>query len=94
MKWLLIALVLVLFALQYRLWVGEGSLAHVSRLKSEIAAQTKENNRLRMQNERLEAEVKALKNGYDAIEAKAREELGMVKEGETFFLFVEDQTKK
>lgn len=91
MKWLLIILVLVLAGLQYRLWVGEGSIAHVTRLKQQIATQTQENKRLQMQNDRLEAEVRALKDGYAAIEAKAREELGLVKKGETFFLFVENQ---
>lgn len=89
MKWLLITLVLVFVGLQYRLWVGEGSLAHVARLQRQMAEQEQENQRLRLNNERLSAEVEALRNGYDAIEAKAREELGMVKEGETFFLFLE-----
>lgn len=93
MKWLLVVLIAVLLGLQYRLWVGEGSLAHVSRLQGQIKNQDRENQRLRLQNERLEAEVKALRDGYDAIEAKAREELGLVKEGETFFLFVEGQNK-
>lgn len=91
MKWFLAVLVVVLLALQYRLWVGEGSIAHVTRLKQQIAEQDRENQRLRMQNERLAVEVKALKNGYDVIEARAREELGFVKKDETFFLFIEKE---
>jgi len=91
MKWLLVVLILIFLGLQYRLWVGEGSLAHVTRLQTQIEEQSRQNQALRLQNERLEAEVHALKNGDDAIEAKAREELGLVKKDETFFLFVEDQ---
>lgn len=94
MKWLLAALIAILLGLQYRLWVGEGSLAHVSRLETHIAEQEKENHRLRVQNSRLAAEVRALKEGDAAVEAKAREELGLVKKGETFFLFVEEPAKE
>ncbi len=92
MKWFLFILIAIFASLQYRLWVGDGSVAHVTRLKQQIVSQEQENQRLRLQNKRLEAEVKALKNGYDAVEAKAREELGMIKEDETFFLFVEGES--
>lgn len=90
MKMMLIVLATLLLFLQYRLWVGEGSLAHVSRLRQQIDAQQQENARLQAQNSKLVAEVEALREGYTAIEAKAREELGLIKDGETFFLFVED----
>lgn len=91
MKALLVILILLFLGLQYRLWVGEGSVAQVTRLKQQIALQQEENQRLILKNKHLAAEVDALRNGYDAIEKKAREELGLVKEGETFFLFVENE---
>lgn len=91
MKWLIAVLVILFAGLQYRLWVGDGSLAHVVRLKNQISLQNEENERLKVKNSLLEAEVKALKNGLDAIEARAREDMGMIKEGETFFLIIDDE---
>ena len=89
MKWLVPILVMLLLGLQYRLWVGEGSLADVSRLKTLIHQQEVENSRLVERNKILAAEVTALKNGLDAVEERAREDLGMIKEGETFFMVIE-----
>lgn len=94
MKLLTVILVVVLLVLQYRLWVGEGSLGHVARLKEEIRLQQEENARLEAENSVLAAEVSALRNGNAAIEARAREELGLIKEGETFILVIEDEDKK
>ena len=91
MKVAFVILLIVLMALQYRLWVGEGSLANIARLQKEIEQQREENNRLKQMNVQLAKEVDALRLGYDAIEAKAREELGLVKEGETFFFFVDEE---
>lgn len=89
MKWCLAILLLVLLQLQYRLWVGEGSFAHINELKNGIAEQRAVNRRLRSRNDMLELEINGLKNGLTGIEAKARSELGMIKEGETFYMFVE-----
>ena len=91
MKVAFVILLIVLMALQYRLWVGEGSLANIARLQKEIEQQREENSRLKQMNVQLAKEVDALRLGYDAIEAKAREELGLVKEGETFFFFVDEE---
>lgn len=91
MKILFACLLLIFVALQYRLWVGEGSLANIARLKEQIGVQEEENRRLRQLNAQLQKEVEALRNGTDAIEAKAREELGLVKEGETYFFFVDEE---
>jgi cell division protein FtsB len=89
---LLITVLLVLLAvLQYRLWVGEGSLAEVSNLQQEIAAQQQELVKLRQRNRALEAEVLDLKQGLEAIEERARSELGMIKEGETFYQVIEPE---
>jgi cell division protein FtsB len=86
---LFILLCVVLLSLQYRLWVGEGSMAKVHQLASQIAAQRAENAKLQERNRILEAEVVGLKEGMDAIEARARSELGMIKEGEIFYQIVE-----
>lgn len=83
--WLFVVLVLLLAGLQYRLWVGEGSLSHVSGLKRQIAEQEGENQRLLERNRILEAEVMELKQGMETVEERARQELGMVKEGETLY---------
>lgn len=94
MKWLIAVLIVLLIGLQYRLWIGEGSLAHNVALQKEINRQKEENARLIERNKLLEAEVAALKNGYDAIEEKARNDLGMIREDETLFMIVEDEKNK
>ena len=87
---LLTGILLLLFVLlQYDLWVGEGSLASAWRLQQEVAQQQQENRSLKERNTALSAEVTDLKQGYDAIEERARSELGMIKEGETFVQIVE-----
>ena len=83
--WLFVALVLILAGLQYRLWVGDGSLAQVRELQEQIAEQQAENERLLERNRILEAEVLELKQGTETVEERARHELGMVKEGETLY---------
>ena len=91
MKWLWVISLTLLAALQYRLWVGEGSLAHVAQLKQDIADQQQQNEQLLERNRVLTAEVIELKQGLETIEERARHELGMVKEGETLFqLSVDD----
>lgn len=87
--WLFVFLILLLGGLQYRLWVGEGSLAQVSGLNKQIAEQQGENQRLLERNRILEAEVKELKQGMETVEERARHELGMVKEGETLYQLAE-----
>lgn len=83
----LIVLALVLFALlQLRLWFGEGGVADVLRLKKSVAAIATENDKLRERNRVLEAEVRDLKQGLEAIEEHARMDLGMIKSNETFYL--------
>jgi cell division protein FtsB len=87
----LIWLLLVLFVLlQYKLWVGDGSLAEVWDLYRQTALQKQENQRLQERNQALEAEVEDLKQGLDSIEERAREELGMIKDDETFYQIIED----
>ena len=87
--WLFVVLILLLAGLQYRLWVGNGSLAQVNSLQQQIAEQQGENERLLERNRILEAEVMELKKGMETVEERARHELGMVKEGETLYLITE-----
>lgn len=89
MRWLTVFLLLLLAGLQFRLWVGEGSIGYIVQLKREIAEQKKENVKLNLRNQKLYAEVKELKSGLDGIEERARLEQGLIKEGETFYLVVE-----
>ncbi|MCW8196722.1 cell division protein FtsB [Proteobacteria bacterium 005FR1] len=91
MKWLIAALVVCLFFLQYRLWIGEGSLAEVVQLQREIAEQQTEIERLQERNRILALEVRELKTGLDTLEERARSEMGMIKEGETFYLVIEPE---
>jgi len=93
MKWISITLFIILLALQYKLWVGQGSLAEVSRLKQALEKQTATNSIQRERNDVLDAEVKDLKQGVEAIEERARSELGMIKQDETFFQIIDEQTE-
>jgi len=89
MRWLNICLLLLLVGLQCRLWIGAGSWAQVAALNRDIEQQREHNERLINRNQLLEGEVISLKNGFDAIEERARNELGMLKQGETFYLIVD-----
>ena len=89
MKKLLLLLIFILVYLQYRLWFGDGSLQDVWELHQEVEIQRLENIELRERNAALQAEVTDLQQGFDAIEEHAREDLGMVKEGETFYQVIE-----
>ncbi|MCW9058076.1 MAG: cell division protein FtsB [Gammaproteobacteria bacterium] len=93
MRYLFLVLLVLLLFLQFRLWVGEGSFAEVWRLNQDVAEQKLDNARLRERNEALDAEVKDLKQGLDAIEERAREELGMIKEDEIFYQIIEEEAK-
>ncbi|MGI6408753.1 MAG: cell division protein FtsB [Gammaproteobacteria bacterium] len=86
---ILVVLALLLAGIQYRLWFGEGGVSEVARLKSQIADQQAENERLLERNRVMEAEVVELKQGMETVEERARHELGMVKEGETLYLLME-----
>ena len=91
MKVLLGLLVVLLLALQYRLWFGDGSIQEVWRLREEARISREEVVRLNMRNQALAAEVADLKSGLEAIEERARADLGLIGEGETFYQFVHEQ---
>jgi cell division protein FtsB len=86
-------LLLLLILLQYRLWVGPGSLAEVSNLKQEVSQLREEMVGLRERNRALQAEVDDLRSGQSAIEERARSELGMIKQGETFYQVIQPAGK-
>lgn len=91
MRWVAGLLALLLVGLQLRLWSDEGGLPEVWRLEAAVAEQRAANAGLAERNRALRAEVEDLKRGLDAIEERARSELGMIGEGETFFLLVDDE---
>ncbi|MFT4613619.1 MAG: cell division protein FtsB [Bacteroidia bacterium] len=89
MRWLLIGLVCLLAVLQYRLWFAEGSLAEQHRLAKLVDQQTRINEDLAERNGVLEREVLELKSGNRGVEQRAREQLGLIREGETYFHVLE-----
>ncbi|WP_455200063.1 cell division protein FtsB [Kaarinaea lacus] len=94
MKALIAILIVLLLVLQYKLWFGDGNMREVWQLQSAIEAQQKENEKLRERNAALEAEVQDLKQGLEAIEERARSELGMIKKDETFYQIIESEDQK
>ena len=91
MKWMLAILLIIFLGLQYRLWVGEGSFAEATRLEREVALQQAENERLQERNRILAIEVENLKTGLDSIEERARNDIGMIKKDETFFMVLKEK---
>jgi len=84
-------LLIVLFvAFQYRLWVGENSLAELWTLQQKLEDQQTQNVELTERNDQLRAEVKDLKQGLEAIEERARSELGMIRKNERFYQIIDD----
>lgn len=85
MKILMLLLVVIVLALQFRLWVSSGGMREVWRLRNQVAAQQEVNEGLKERNRALAGEVQDLKDGKSAIEERARTDLGMVGPNETFF---------
>jgi len=86
-----LSLTALLIYLQVNLWVGEGSIANVWNLKKEQSRRVEKNQQLMERNATMAAEVKNLKSGLDAIEERARMELGMIKKDETFYLIIDER---
>ena len=85
MRILSIVFTVLIVLLQYPLWLGKGGWLHVWEMERQVKAQEQSNAKLRARNDALDAEVRDLKQGYDAIEERARYELGMIKNDEIFF---------
>ena len=88
MKFINTILLILLVLLQHRVWTGHGSVPEVRDLKARLKAQVEENNKLEERNHTLGAEVLDLKQGLEAIEERARSEMGMIKKDETFFRII------
>src|ERR1700719_1874599 len=88
MKWLAAALFVVVVLLQYRIWLSEDGVRELRRLETAVAAQRTENDQLGERNRQLAAEVRDLKNGMQALEERARSDLGMIARNETFYQVV------
>jgi cell division protein FtsB len=88
MKWFAAALVAALLLLQYRIWFSGDGVGEVLRLRTAVAAQQADNQRLSDRNRQLAAEVHDLKQGYVALEERARSDLGMVGANETYYQMV------
>ena len=89
MKILITIIILLIIHLQYRIWVGDGSFAQINAYQQRLDDLKKQVEEKRQRNEALYAEVLDLRKGQEAIEERAREELGMIKEDETFFHVLE-----
>lgn len=89
MRVVTLLLVVLLVALQAKLWFGEGGMRSVWRLERQIRHQKEENRALKDRNLALDAEVIDLKHGLDAIEERARSEMGMIKKGEIFYQVID-----
>ena len=85
MRWLALLFVVLIAALQYPMWLGKGGWLSVRELDRQLAAQRTANEKLKQRNDALDAEVRDLKTGTEAIEERARSELGMVRHDEVFF---------
>jgi len=86
--------VILIAGLQYPLWLGKGSWLRVWDLNRQITQQKDKNAVLKARNDTLDAEVRDLKQGYAAIEERARNELGMVKQDEVFYQIIERTSEK
>jgi cell division protein FtsB len=93
MRWLITILLLLLLGLQYRLWWGEGGYRERARLEREVAAQQLRNQELEARNRKLAEEVELLKSGI-GVEERARRDLGLVGEGEQFYMLLEERERK
>ena len=85
MRWLALVFVVLIAALQYPMWLGKGGWLQVRELSRQVEAQRAANAKLKERNGALDAEVRDLKTGSEAIEERARSELGMVRHDEVFF---------
>ena len=88
MRWIVAILVVLFLLLQFKLWFGEGGFTEVARLEERVAVQVAENEQLQRRNNELQAEVEDLRERLDAVEERARSELGLIKEDEEFYQVV------
>lgn len=90
MRWFALILLIILVLLQAKLWLGEGGMRDRQELERAVEVLEQENRALEERNQALMAEVKDLREGRDAIEERARTDLGMIEDDETFYQVIED----
>jgi cell division protein FtsB len=88
LRWVALVLLLILIGLQFKLWSAHGGMSEVASLRAAVKKQSDENDKLTLRNQALAADVNDLKHGEQAVEARARGELGLIKSGETFYQVV------
>jgi cell division protein FtsB len=89
MRLIMICLAALLLAIQYPLWLGKGGWLRVWELDKQVSAAQKKNDELKARNAKLNSEVQDLKEGTEAVEERARYELGMIKDNEIFIQVLE-----
>jgi len=93
MRLIILSLTALLVLIQYPLWLGKGGWLRVWDLDKQVEAAQKKNNELKARNAKLHSEVEDLREGTDAVEERARYELGMIKKGEVFIQILEQNGK-
>jgi cell division protein FtsB len=88
MRWFIFVLGALVLSLQYRIWLSPDGAREVLQLRSAVAAQTTENQRLAERNRQLAAEVRNLKQDFQALEERARSDLGLIRANETYYQVV------
>lgn len=88
MRIVILVLIVVFIMLQFKLWLGEGGVREVARLELRVETQQLKNDEMLQRNERLQAEVEDLRDRLDAVEERARNELGLIKPAEEFYQVV------
>ena len=91
---LTLLLLVLLGWMQYSLWLGKNGIHDYTRVNEDVAVQQSSNAKLKARNDQLFAEIDDLNGGSEAIEERARNELGMIKPGETFYRLVPDQNRR
>ena len=84
-------MVVIFTTLQYRIWFGESSFREIKQQREKVDNIRKENKELELRNQKIVAEITDLRDGQDAIEERARYQLGMIKEGEVFIRILESR---
>jgi cell division protein FtsB len=89
MRPIFLILIIALVVLQHKLWLGDGNILQWTSLEKKLEDHQQVNNKLAARNKALEADIEELKNGDQALEEQARYELGMIKENEIYYQFVD-----
>ena len=88
MKVLSITLLFFLLVLQSQIWFGKSGVTSLNSLQTQLEEQRLENEQLQARNQQLRVEILDLKNGLEAVEERARTELGMIGENETYYMII------